>query len=273
MKNLTSAGIAMLNAILGAQVMLAPNVLAQGDLDGVLRRLSEEPLDGATLVQIESRPPDPRIIPALEAAFADKGAKEEKQKIASSLIRLGDRSGVYFEFLAAYVRLAIADRSPLFLEYDEHGRSIRGAISAEFENWCALNHKDQSEIIGRQLYGYPSDVLNLAQANDTRAVDLFQEALDSPYPGVIGFAVQGLGRLNAVSAIQRISDSVDRLHAGDRSVVASQLPWFAGGQAEQLLQRLVPIAAYRDRYRQDVQRQRDGELKRVLSRQGRAMQE
>jgi hypothetical protein len=242
----------------------------QGTLDGLLARLSEEPLtDQTVLWKIEAQPPDPRTIPSLEQAFAKGKTKQEKQWIAVTLLRLGDRSDTYFDFLAGYVKTAIEDRAPLWEKFDEQGQQVRGQVSADLDNWCAANHKDPKDIVALQFGVYPRDVLTLAQAQDRRAIDLFQQGLASPYPGVVAYSVQGLGRLHILSSIPLISEAAGRLPPGERGAIAAQLPWYAGGEAEQLFDRLTPSLPLRDSWRRMVQTQRDIELKRVLSREGR----
>jgi len=248
-----------------------PLALAQDTLDGLLGRLSEKPLNQAVLWKIEAQRTDPRTIPALEAAFAKRQVKREKQWIAATLLRLGEKSADYFNYLAGYAKEAVEDRTPFFEVFDQNGRSIRGQFSAEFENWCALNHKDPKQVVAVQFGDYPVDVLTLAQAEDRRAIELFERGLDSPNPGVVAYSAQGLGRLNVVGAIPRIAEAFNRLPPGDRTIVAAQLPWYAGGDAEQLFERLMPGAALRESWRATVQMQRDPELKRILSREGRAV--
>ncbi len=247
----------------------APLGLAQDTLDSLLGRLSDKPLNHAVLWKIEAQPPDPRTIPALEAAFAKRQTKEEKQWIAASLLRLGDRSDVYFDFLAGYAKEAVDDRTPFFEQFDRNGKSVSGQFSAEFENWCALNHKDPKQVAGIQFGVYPVDVLTLAEVGDQRATELFKRGLESPNPGVVAYSAQGLGRLNVLSAIPLISEAFNRLPSGDRTIVAAQLPWYAGGEAEQLFEHLVPGTALREFWRSTVRRQRDQEMKCVLSREGR----
>ncbi len=244
-----------------------PRGLAQDTLDSLLGRLSDKPLNHAVLWNIEAQPPDPRTVPALEAAFAKRQIKEEKQWIAATLLRLGEKADVYFDFLAGYVKEAIEDRTPLFEEFDQNGISLRGQFSAEFENWCALNHKDPKQVAGIQFLVYPMDVRTLAQAEDRRAIRLLERGLESPYPGVVAYSAQGLGRLNVLPTIPLISEAVQRIPVGERGAIAMELPWYAGGDAEQLFERLIPSASYRDHLRANVQMQRDTELKRILSRQ------
>jgi len=249
---------------------LAVRGLAQDELGSLLARLSERPLNRAVLWQIEARPPDPKTIPALRAAFEKREIKQEKQWIAIALLRLGEKSDTYFDFLAGYVREAVEDRAPLCEKFDQQGHPVRAQFSAEFENWCALNHNDPNEVAGKQFGTYPRDILALAEAEDQRASDLFLRGLESPYPGVVAYSIQGLGRLRVLSAIPLISEALNRIPPSERGGVAAQLPWYFGGEAEPLFDRLVPSATLRDNWRSLVQRQRDIEVKRVVNREGHA---
>ncbi len=93
-------------------------LLAQNtDVDRLLNQLKNVPLDKTVLYSLEAHSSD-RILPALRAAFDGRGDKREKQEIAATLLRLGERSDKYFEFLAVYARASVEDRAPLFQRYD-----------------------------------------------------------------------------------------------------------------------------------------------------------
>ena len=188
--------------------------------------------------------------------------------LAVTLLRLGEKASRYFEFLAGYAREAIEDRSPFFAKYDSNGRAIRGEFSAEFENWCARNGKDPRAIAAIQLGGQPEDVLMLAKAQDQRALELFRRGLDSPNPGVLGYSVQGLARLQDINSIPLIAGAADRLPSSERLAIAMQLPWYSRPEAEPLVRRLVPDRGLRDSLNAQVQKQQFDELTRTLRRQG-----
>src|SRR5207248_1278425 len=133
------------------------------DIIGIIGRLADGRFDKSDLFALEGHPPDPRIIPGLKFAFAHREAKNQKQAIAATLLRLGEKSDRYFDFLAVYAREAVEDRTPSFFRYDENGRAVRGEFSAEFANWCALNGKDPKSIAAIQVSVYLPDVLALAE--------------------------------------------------------------------------------------------------------------
>jgi len=258
-------------ALIGLWVLaMAAISRAESSLESLLARLSEGPLDRAVLWQIEGHMPDARTIPALRKEFEKREVKQERQWIAATLLRLGEKSDRYFEFLSSYAKQAIDDRTPFFEKVDAQGRSIRGEFSAEFENWCALNHKDPRAVAAVELGTYPIDVVILAETEDPRANGLFRRGLESPNPGVVAYCAQGLARLQDLSALPLIAAAAERFAPGDRTAVAKQLPWYSRQEAEQLFARLVPIDSYRQHYRGEVQIAKSLELKRVLSRNGTA---
>jgi hypothetical protein len=227
------------------------------------------PFDRSVLYSIEAQPQSARTIPALTLAFRNREAKEDKQWIAATLLRLGETSKVYFQYLADYAAVVADDRTPFSLGYDAAGNSVRGEFDAAgFENWCALNHKDRREVAGIQLSSYPKDIQVLAYAQDRRSGELFKRALQSPNPLAVAYAVEGLGRLNETAAIPLISEAIDRLHTGDRLAIAMMLPWFTSPQAFQLMRHLVPDSGMEGSLRRMVDGQRLAELNRATRREG-----
>jgi len=237
----------------------------QVGLDALLGRLSEHTLDRRVLWDLEAHPPDARILPALRAAFEKRSDKEGKQWIAVSVLRLGERSNTYFDFLAAYATKAIDDRTPAFFRVDGQGHAVRGEFSVEFLSWCAANGEDPKLTAAKQLSEYPQDVSFLAEAEDARADGLFRRGLDSPNPGVVGYSVEGLGRLGDVSALPLIEGAAKHV-AGGPLIIEMYLPWYNRPEAYALLQRLEPNPKTRDGLIRQVAIARENESRRVLSR-------
>jgi hypothetical protein len=146
-----------------------PRCDAQDGISALLARLSSGDSSLSVLFSLESQPPDPRIFPALEAAFARGRTTEEKQWVAATLIRLRADSRTYFDYLAGLAREAVDDRAPFFLKYDAAGDPVRGEFDAGFLNWCAVNKKNAREVAKIQFGEYVNDVRILAYAQDARA--------------------------------------------------------------------------------------------------------
>ena len=256
---------------LSALVLLLASIsgVAQSELDSLLEKLASGPL-GNTLWQLQNQPADSGTIPALRAAFEKRTDKAEKQEIAVTLLRLGEKADRYFNFLASYASQAINDHTPLFQKYDQDGRGVRGELSPVFEIWCATNHKDPMEVVGIQLYTYPQDVLALAKAGDPRALDLFRRGLESENPAIVALSVQGLGRLNETSALPAIAKAGDRLQSSDRFVISTELPWFGTPEAYQLMERWDPNPRSRQLHTHQIEQTRQDEALAALHRAGKA---
>lgn len=264
---LLGAGVAIAGVcIVSGSAQTEKRRISEYTLDDLLPRLSERPLSNSVPLFIERQPPDPRTLPALRAAFEAVETKREKQDVAASLIRLGEKSDRYFEFLAGFAREAVTDRTPSFAKYDAQGHTVRGEFSAEFENWCALYHKNPREVAAVQFGTYMEDLWTLAKVDDPRSLDIFRAGLDSPNTIVVADCVMGLARLQDVSSIKLIAKAAARLPSGDRSAVAMYLPYYSGPDAEQLFEQLEPDRSKRDSWRDMILRTRVGEMEVVRDR-------
>ena len=245
----------------------SPCRTAQDELTELLNRLRHGRVDQATLNAVEGLPLDPKTIPILQEVFERNDRKRDKQLTAVSLIHLGEKSNVYFDFLADHARQAIDDRSPSFLKYDAEGKAIKGQYATAFVNWCAQNGKTLKSMEELQSES-AVDVLMLAWAQDHRAEALFIQGLDSPHEFVIAYSIEGLGRLQAASAIPKIREVFNRFPAGTAKGLGMQLAWFSDLGAYELMQRVVPDERLRNSFREGVARQRKGEIERALRRVG-----
>jgi hypothetical protein len=241
----------------------------QDELSQLLGKLDALPLDYHALDASEAHPSDPRIGPALEAAFPRRSSKDDKLALAATLVRLGSQAESYFDFLADYARVAIEDRTPSFMRVDANGHDVRGEFSREFQNWCVAHGKDPKAVAAVQSSTYPKDLAALAGVQDPRAVQLFRKGLESAQPLVVAFSVEGLGRLQDQAALPLIAKACDHVSEGTQLAIATNLPWFGSAEADRLLERLVPGRKIREFHVRQVQSMRLWELQRILARTGR----
>jgi hypothetical protein len=213
---------------------------AQDDLAATLARLAGGDSDLTVLDVLEGHRPDPRILPALESEFEQSKATDAKQRVAATLVRLGDHSPAYYEYLEAHARVAIDDQSPLFLKYDEAGNFVRGEFDPGFLNWCAVNGKNPRDVAKIQFGDYPNSMRMFAYAQDPRARDLLRRGLGSANPLVVRYAVEGLGRLRDSESLKLIAASLERLRPDGRQAVSEGLCYFPDVEAERLYERSVP---------------------------------
>jgi hypothetical protein len=211
-------------------------------------------------------------MPALKSAFELGKTTEEKQWIAATLLRLGENSNEYFDYLAGLAKEAIEDRTPFFIKYDNAGKSIAGQFDPGFLNWCAQNGKDPKAVAGVQMSVYLNDVQILAYAQDPRAVELLRLGLESTNVLVVAYSVEGLGRLHDLAALPLIAKAFDRVQTGDWTVVAEQLSWFRTPEAERLLERFIPDPLMRDFTRRQIQMRQLSETNSILRRMGKPVQ-
>ena len=206
------------------------------DLLRLLDQVAHGRLERSLLYQVEAMPDDARINAALEAAFTSRGAKDEKQWIAVTLVRLGNKDDRYLQFLEGFARTAIEDRSPFFMKFDAGGRPVRGEMDAGFLKWCAANGKDPKSVGGIQYGAYAIDVLYLAEAQDPRARDLLREGLNSPDLMILPWVVQGLGRLQDTASIPVIEKRLQEMPKEARSAPAGELFWYPQAEARRTVQ-------------------------------------
>ena len=237
-------------------------------IDDLLQKLTSKTLDPRTLSLLEAQPQDSRTLPALRSAFDSSTDKHDKQLLAVTLIHLGDRSDVYFNFLADFAKEAVNDRAPNFESYDQQGRPIRGQFSAEYLNWCAANGKDPKALAGVLFGAFPEDVHQLARALDPRALGIFRAGLESPNLSVVTNCVQGLGRLNDTASIAMIAKAAQRFPASTRSAISINLPWFSSPEALRLMEQLTPDVSQRQYYIGLVNDIRLAEFDTIQKRQG-----
>jgi hypothetical protein len=250
-----------------------PTCSATDDLSALIVRLANGESSQSILFKLEAQPPDPRTIPALKSAFEHRTTREEKQWIAATLIRLGESSPIYFDYLANIATEAVDDRAPFFLKYDNAGNPVRGEFDIGFLNWCAQNGKDPRAIGKIQFGSYISDVRILAYAQDPRGAQLLMRGLESPNPLVVGYSVEGLGRLHDAEAFPLIEKSLERGRSGDIVAIAQQLCWFRTPDAEKLFEQFVPDSHMRDFARRQVQMLQLSEENRALQRAGKPVQQ
>jgi HEAT repeat protein len=258
-----TVGLALLSIFL-------PSLWPQDTVTSLLARLASGPFSESILYSLEGQPPDPRTMPALKVAFDQNKTAEEKQWIAATLIRLGDRSEVYFGYLADLAKDAIEDRTPFFFKYDNSGNTVEGQFDPGFLNWCAQNQKNPREVARDQFSVSLRNVRMLAYAQDPRSIELLRQGLESLNPLVVIYSVEGLGRLHDMAALPLIEKALERVKPGDRTAIAQQLCWFRTPDAERLFERFVPDSRLRDFSKHQIEMLQLLEANRVARRTGMA---
>lgn len=243
-------------------VLFAAAVVAQENLDSLLSELAKNPLTtgegGDVLHRLERQPSDPRIVPALEAAFDKAKDKKTKQYVAQTLVKIGgpDR---YYDYLAGFARTAVSSDMPV---PSNIGKDGNGAIvtNPEFEAWARDHGMDIKTALQAALYDLPQDVSFLAEARDKRANAIFRDGLNSRIPGVVTYSAEGLAYLQDISAIPLVVAACERLHPRE-VIVAQQLAKFQNPDADRAMDRFITSEVSRKNTRREAQMIWAGELR------------
>src|SRR5258708_4157309 len=115
---------------------------------------------------------DRALVSPLRQAFDQTEGKREKQAIAETLIKLGDKESRYFEYLASFAKRAVESGAPAVL-------FVRGVMNPEFEPWCRDHGLDVEEEIVNQPKVYPQDPTAPAPPTDPPPTKILPQALPS----------------------------------------------------------------------------------------------
>jgi HEAT repeat protein len=193
---------------------------------------------------------DDRVLPAMRRAFESRENKSERQHLALSLIRLGEKDEKYLDLLMAYAQTAIDSDAPEVLTHDEKGDAVRGVINPDFVAWAERGGLSVDKAAGQSLYEYPEDVMLLGNARDPRAASLLKRGLQSRNDVVVSMAAQGLALLNDVSALPLILQAGQARGKSMRFSLASMLAIYDSAEALRWIDQFLMDPELRKTYQQ-----------------------
>ncbi len=231
-----------------ALLALLPRSRAEEEgVDALIARLRQDPTDSKAVDAAISRlgkSSDPRVIPILRQVLQAATEKWYRQKLAFTLVLLGDKDDTAYNELARYAREAITSSAPLWVVYDREGTAIPGR-NPEFEAWCQANRLPLQDCM-RQATESVMDVYMLAVAKDRRSIPLLRQGLNSANHGIVGMAVRGLAWLNDTDAIPTIAEVCERLPPKLAVFVANDSAEFDDPRVEPLILRFIPDEKWRE---------------------------
>jgi hypothetical protein len=180
-------------------------------------------------------------LPLLEEKFARTQNIYDKAHIASALVRLGDRSDLYWQYLVARAEAAIDNDAPDFMIYDAEGKAHAGP-SPEFASWAASHHLAQSEAGEEHVYWLPGVVGLLGITGDPRAVPLLRRALKSPNHMIQIAAAMSLAEMQEKDSVPLIIDACRQSPAEVASTIARALIYFDSPEAQSAADRFMPAS-------------------------------
>jgi hypothetical protein len=173
----------------------------------------------------------------------------DKAVVASALVRLGDKSPQYWDFLEAYATVAVNDDAPFPLRFDAAGRMIPKDLAPEFLTWTAARKVDPTAASWDQVYGMPGRLLMVVQSHDPRGLPLLRKALTSRNHYVQAQGARGLAILKDQQSIPQIIDACLKAPADIAPVLARALIFFDDPEAQRIVEQFIPDKAMLDELR------------------------
>ena len=216
---------------------------AQGSADQVaasMERAKSGSFSNADIKTIAKAGVAEEAIPALEEQFARSDDVTRQGIIASGLIRLGDSSNVYWDFLLQQATLAIDSDLPDPFR-DSRGNATGQQPSPELLAWTQAHHVDVSTAVESWTYDLPGKVLQLSMTGDQRSVALLRHALQSRNPFIVMMAAQGLAQVQDKESIPLIIEACRRFDKGMAGGIAqTALVFFDDPRAQAAVDTYVP---------------------------------
>lgn len=188
-------------------------------------------------------------LPALKDRFAGSEDAFAKQRIASALIRLGDKDETYWKFLVDQATQAIENNAPNFIETEENGKTSDSQPSKAFIDWAKAHDVDVSTALENEMSLYPGAVSAIGMTGDARGIPLLRRALRSSNFLIQSQAALGLATIGDNDSIPLIVEACKKAPADSAAQIAKSLVYFDDPQAQSAVDTYVPkelIKFYRE---------------------------
>jgi PBS lyase HEAT-like repeat len=182
-----------------------------------------------------------QAIPALKEEFAVTKETSLKLAIASTLFILGEKVGIYWDFLADKAREAVENDAPSILIFDTEGRVVRsqGKLPPEFIAWAKARNLDPAAAAQTQAYELPLHFLYLAKTGDSRGRELLRMGLKSRNLIIQSYAALGLAKLRDKDSIPLIIEAGRTMPLDGTLFVARALLFFDDPRAQSAAEQFI----------------------------------
>ncbi len=178
-------------------------------------------------------------VPALKEQFTRSPDPLVKAKIASALVRFGDRDDLYWDFLVKQATPALESDAPDFLNFAPQPKTGSGP-SPEFVAWANAHGQDPQSAGRDAMYGMPGRLTLLASAGDQRAIPLLRRGLSSPNHMIEIAAAEGLVELQDKASIPLIIQACKVAPIEAAAAIARPLVYFDDADAQRAVDTYVP---------------------------------
>ncbi len=172
-----------------------------------------------------------QAIPSLEEQFVRTTDADTKLKIASGLVRLGDKRDTYWNYLSEQATLAIdSDFSDAF--FSDPSSKTRDQMISELQAWAQAHNVSANAAAQSAMYDLPGKMLDFAQTGDSRGTPLLRRALQSRNYMIASFAAEGLVLIQDKDSIPLIIAACQRAPTSYASLIVRPLIWFDDPRAQ-----------------------------------------
>ena len=218
-----------------------PSPLPAPNIPELISELKSEELVGATVERLV-RAHAVEAIPALKEQFQRREDISDRAKIASALVRLGERDETYWQYLVKEATEVLNNDPPDLFQYDGNGKAIKPGNDTppEVQTWAAA-HNLSKEAAWEYLFSKgPGQVLDLAATGDPRGVPVLRRALLARNVLVQSSAAMGLAQAKDKDSVHDIVEACRRAPSEVAQVLARWLVYFDDPEAQSAFDRYVP---------------------------------
>ena len=170
-------------------------------------------------------------VPVLEDRFAQTKNADDKGTIASALVRLGDKDGLYWKYLTDSAASAIDADSPDILSALSQDKSHP---PPEMVAWAKAHNMSLGEATEDLVFELPGRLISLAATGDPRAIPLFRRALFARNPLIQVAGAEGLAQIKDIASVPLIIAACKRGTADHAKALAMySLIYFDDPDAQQ----------------------------------------
>jgi hypothetical protein len=190
-------------------------------------------------------------IPALRAEFARRfdpnrtDEVDDRAKIASALVRLGEKDEVYWDFLLNQASAALSSDVPFPTRFDAEGKAVPHQLAPEFAEWTQANHVSPESAGQLAVYELPLKLKFLAETGDPRGIPLLRQAMSSPNYMIEAVAAKGLAKQQDKASIPIIVAACRKAPRDIAAAIAEALVFFDDAEAQTEATKFLPGALFK----------------------------
>lgn len=180
-----------------------------------------------------------QAIPELKKQFELTEDEKDKGRLATALVRLGDKDPASWNYLAERAAEALSSDAPDLQEFDANGKASSSDLSPKFLAWAKV-HSLPLEKAEQRVALNEGAVLLLGESGDRRAIPLLRQGLSSQDSIIQVLSARGLAQLQDKASIPLIVAACQQAPAGTAGAIARWLLDFNDLQAKNAARAFLP---------------------------------